>query len=82
MTYIQVTCTLVCFWSVFSRITVGISAPEMQTFGFDQCSRQKLNKLPLRLAVAFHNVDSVTYVTIDNIMLPFYILYSRIAVAF
>ena len=39
-------------------------------------------KLLLRLAVATHNVDFVFYVTVDNIMLPYYILYGRRAVAF
>ena len=38
--------------------------------------------MPLRLAVSFHNVDSVTYVTIDKIMLPYSVLYSRRSVAF
>ena len=38
--------------------------------------------MPLRLAVSFHNVDSVTYVTIDNIMQPYNVWYSRRSVAF
>ena len=38
--------------------------------------------MPLRLVVAFHNVDSVTYVTTQENMLPFYILYSRKAAVF
>ena len=40
------------------------------------------SKLSLGLAVAIYNVCSVTYVKLVNIMLPFYILYSRRAVAF
>ena len=39
-------------------------------------------KLPLGFAAAFYNVVSVTYVMIVDIMQPFYILYSRRAVAF
>ena len=41
-----------------------------------------LIKLPLKLTFAFYNVDSVAYVMIDNIMLPYYILYRRKALRF
>ena len=56
---------------------------------FDMCMQDLFRaadsssiKLLLRRVVAFHNVDSVTYVTIDNIMQTPCILLSHRAVAF